>query len=526
MAEEFLWWRDGIIYQIYPRSFCDSNGDGFGDLPGITSKLDYLHDLGVDAIWLSPIYPSLDKDFGYDVSDYEGIDPRYGTMADFDELVQQAHSRHIHVVMDMVFNHTSDQHPWFLKSKSGKQNPYRNWYMWQPPKSGNRRPNNWQSVFGGDGWEWDESTQEYFFHMFVKEQPDLNWRNPAVRRAVLEVFRFWMDRGVDGFRLDVFNAYFKDKQFQDNPIKFGLRAFDRQQHIHDVDQPEMMPLLAELRELLDAYPDRYAVGETFLATPAGAAAYVGEKALHAAFNFHFSSSGWSAFEFLNSILIWEGALGKAGWPNYVLNNHDTVRTTTRYKMDDTDEQAKLTALFMLTLRGTPFLYYGEEIGMRDIQLKRSEILDPAGRKYWPLYKGRDGCRSPMQWSAELYAGFSTAQPWMKVHTNYSSRNVETQQDDQNTLFNFYRKVIRMRREIPALTRGDWTPMPRLHSRVLAYQRTYNSQTLTVLLNFSALPIPIQADIRGDVILSTHSRPMGDIIAPISLSPYEGIVIRN
>ncbi|PKN85411.1 MAG: glucohydrolase, partial [Chloroflexi bacterium HGW-Chloroflexi-7] len=316
---DFLWWRDGVIFQIYPRSFADSNGDGIGDLPGITGKLDYLAELGVDAIWLSPINPSPDKDFGYDVADYKGIDPKYGTMADFEELVKQAHERKIRVILDLVMNHTSDQHPWFVESRSSKDNPKRDWYLWRTsPKGKNEPPNNWQSIFGGKAWDYDEKTGEWYYHMFVKEQPDLNWRNPDVRAEMISVFRFWADRGVDGFRLDVFNEFFKDDQFRDNPAKFGIRPFDQQVHIYDADRPEMMGVVEEIRATLDAYPERYAVGETFLADPKTSAKYCGPSKLHAAFNFAFIHFGWKPDKFLKFVLEWEATLGET-WPNYVLN---------------------------------------------------------------------------------------------------------------------------------------------------------------------------------------------------------------
>jgi alpha-glucosidase len=523
MKEDFLWWRDGIINQIYARTFCDTNGDGIGDLPGITSKLDYLQDLGIDAIWLSPIHPSPDKDFGYDVSDYEAIDPKYGTLADFDHLVEEAHRRNIHVILDGVFNHTSDQHNWFQQSRSSKDSPYRNWYIWRPGKDGGK-PNNWQSIFGGDGWQFDETTGEYYFHMFVKEQPDLNWRNPAVPRAILEAIRFWLDRGVDGFRLDVFNAYFKHADLPDNPPKLGLRGFDRQHHIYDVSQPEMMPFLADLRTLLDAYPQRYSVGETFLATPQNAARYMGDQALHAAFNFEFTQRAWSSAGFLRAIKNWEAEMVEGKWPNYVLNNHDTPRSVSRYHMDEDDQQAKLAAFMLLTLRGTPFLYYGEEIGMRDLRIRRSEIMDPIGKKFWPVHVGRDGCRSPMQWDETAFAGFSSAIPWLRVHENFPNRNAKQQQNDPNSLLSFYKKMIAFRKTSPALTRGDWNPLAHIPEKILAYSRSAPEQDLNLALNFSHRPLecPLPGG-KKSVLLSTHNRTT-DVDSPILLEPFEGVIL--
>lgn len=496
-TDDFLWWRDGVIYQIYPRSFADSNGDGIGDLPGITSRLDYLADLGIDAIWLSPFYPSPQADFGYDVSDYKNVDPLFGTLADFNTLVAEAHQRGIRVVVDLVLNHTSDQHPWFIESRSSRENPKRDWYLWRPPsasphflaKMGGVRgdggpPNNWQSIFGGGGWEWDEQTGEYYFHMFLKQQPDVNWRNPEVRRELVDVFRFWAERGVDGFRLDVFNAYFKDEQLRDNPRKFGLRGFDRIHHLYDIDQPEMVPLLNEIRALLDSYPERYAVGETFLASPEKAASYCGPDKLHAAFNFDFLFRKFSAADFADGVQKWTQATAETAWPNYVLSNHDQPRSATRYTKNEDDARAKVALGMLLTLRGTPFLYYGEEIGMRDISLKRDEIQDPPGKYYWPFYKGRDGCRSPMQWDDSPFAGFSTAKPWLPVHPNYTSRNAAVQQDDPQSLFNFVKKLLALRKEYPALQRGDFRLFFRADTGVLAYERALDDQRVLVYINFT------------------------------------------
>jgi alpha-glucosidase len=495
MAENFLWWRDGIIYQIYPRSFADSNGDGLGDLPGITARLDYLADLGIDALWLSPFYPTPDADFGYDISNYTDVDPRFGTLADFDELVAQAHQRGLRVVLDLVLNHTSDQHPWFLESRSSRDNPKRDWYVWRDPLPGGGAPNNWQASFGGGAWEFDPVTGQAYLHSFLKEQPDVNWRNPEVRQAQMEVFRFWLERGADGFRLDVFNAYFKDAQFRDNPPKFGLRGFDRQQHLHDMDQPEMVPFLQELRALLDSYPERYAVGETYLATPEKITRYAGDDRLHAAFSFDFTSQDlsypWNAHYVFEKITHREKIFEAAGlWPTTVMSNHDLPRTASRYASGEKDHQAVLAMTLLLTLRGTPFLYYGEEIGMRDISLKRSEILDPPGKKYWPIYKGRDGCRSPMQWNDTPQAGFSSAKPWLPVHPNFKQRNVAAQQEDPNSLWNITRRLIALRRAFPALRQGTFRVFFRADTGVLAFERRLDDERILVYLNFTRSTRPV------------------------------------
>lgn len=544
---EFLWWRDGIIYQIYPRSFADSNNDGLGDLPGITDKLDYLADLGVDALWLSPIYPSPDKDFGYDVSDYVDIDPRFGSLADFDLLLSEAHRRGIRIVLDLVLNHSSDQHAWFQESRSSHDNPKADWYIWRPRASSSHRqrswgqnrrriPSNWISVFGGRAWTYVPGRDQHYYHMFLPGQPDLNWRNPEVRSAMLEVVRFWLERGVDGFRLDVFNVYFKDEQLRDNPSKPGLRAFDRQRHIYDCDQPEMVPLLEELRDLLDEYHERYAVGETFFPTVEKMIRYCGVDKLHAAFNFDFMWSRFNPAKLIKPILDWEKLYsGHALWPNYVLGNHDTPRMATRHARTESDARLKVLMALLLTLRGTPFLYYGEEIGMRDISLRRAEIMDPPGKRYWPLYKGRDGCRSPMQWDDTIHAGFSSTQPWLPVHPNYQVRNAKSQLNEPDSMYNFTRELIALRRAKPALQRGDFNLLNSQPKDTLAYLRRIPGQTILVALNFEDRPVNIREIPPGkwNLLYSTHSSPerKSEVIltntAPTRrLSPYEVLLLES
>jgi alpha-glucosidase len=486
MTEDFLWWRDGIIYQIYPRSFADSNDDGIGDLQGIIGKLDYLESLGIDAIWLSPIFPSPDVDFGYDVSNYRDIDPKFGTMTDFEQLVEEATHRGIHIILDLVLNHTSDQHPWFLESKKSKDNPYHNWYMWENPKPNGDPPNNWQAIFGGSAWEYDSDLDQYYYHMFYKEQPDLNWRNPNVRQEMLDIFPFWLNKGVDGFRLDVFNAYFKDAQLRDNPPKFGVRAFDRQEHIYDNSQPEMMPLLMEIRNILDQHEESYVVGETFLANTEQTAKFCGDDKLHAAFNFDFAENRWHPKRFLISAQKWYRVLPEDGWPNNFLSNHDMTRAASRYCFGEDDRRAKVAAAMLLTVKGTSFLYYGEEIGMRDIPIrKKSEIKDPIGKTFWPLYKGRDGCRAPMQWTDEIYAGFSKAEPWLPINNDFLERNVQNMAKDPDSILNFTKKIIAVRKNEPALQRGDFFPVTSDPKHILAYIRKYQDDQILVILNFSS-----------------------------------------
>jgi alpha-glucosidase len=521
---DFLWWRDGVIYQIYPRSFADSNGDGFGDLPGITAKLDYLAFLRIDGIWLSPIYPSPDKDYGYDVADHTSIDPRYGTLADFDTLLAEAHKRGIRIILDLVLNHTSDQHPWFRESRSSCDNPRRDWYLWKD------KPGNWASVFGGSGWTYDQNTGQYYFHMFLKEQPDLNWQNPAVRHAQLDVIRFWLKRGVDGFRLDVFNAYFKHPGLADNPSRFGLRRFDRQIHVNDMDRPEMMPLLGELRSLLDSYPERYSVGEPFMPTPEITASYTGTHKLHSAFHFfHYITElipKWNPAYFQQQITDLEKKAADRYRPSLAMSNHDIPRSASRYCHGEEDHNARIAMTLLMTLRGTPYLYYGEEIGMRNISLRRNEIIDPLGKYYWPIYWGRDGCRSPMQWDASPGAGFSTGKPWLKVHPNYSQRNVAAQDANPDSLFNFTRRLITLRKEYRALREGEFVPLENTPRSVLAYLRRTPEQTVLVAMNFSGQDIPVEIPAQEwALLLSTHKRVLR-IENKVDLAPHEVCLLKS
>ncbi len=510
--KDFLWWHDGVIYQIYPRSFMDTNGDGIGDLEGIIDKLDYLQDLGVDALWLSPVYPSPDVDFGYDVTDYCAIDPKFGSMRDFDRFLSQAHKLNIHIIMDLVLNHTSDQHPWFQESRSSHDNKYRDYYIWKDPKPNGTPPNNWLSIFGGSGWEFDQQTGQYYFHHFFREQPDLNWRNPEVRKDMLDVLRFWLEKGVDGFRLDVFSAYFKDAEFRDDPKKLlGLRKYDRLIHEYDADRPEMIPLLKEIRELLEGYPERYAVGETFMATFEKAALYCGDDLLHAAFSFDdFINGPWKASRFRKAIKTWEKTLEGKCWPNYVLNNHDVKRSTTRYSDNENDERSKVAATMLLTLRGTPFMYYGEEIGMREGKFTKSEILDPVGIYYWPFYKGRDGCRTPMQWNSLENAGFSFATPWLPTNSDYKKRNVEEQRREKASLFNFYKQLLKLRKDHAALMRGDLEMATVVPRNTLAYFRCLPEEQAMIALNFGQEQKRVDLVKNGaancELALSSKSKP--------------------
>jgi alpha-glucosidase len=490
------WWKDAVIYQIYPRSFYDSNGDGVGDLEGIIQKLDYLNDgtsnsLGIDAIWLSPIYPSPMYDFGYDISDYNNIDSVFGDLKIFQRLLKEAHKRKIKIIMDLVVNHTSHLHPWFLESRSSKKNPKRDWYIWKDPVDG-KEPNNFLGAFGGKAWTWDEKTQAYYYHSFLTEQPDLNWRNPEVKKAIFDMIQYWLDMGVDGFRLDVVNLFFKDDQWRDNPSRFfkGMRPFDRQVHIYDRDRPEMHELLRELRRLIDAKGDRMTVGEVMMDPPGKVsipASYYGNNdELHMAFNFAFLYSFWGAKNFKKVIDDWESALGPENWPNYTLSNHDFRRHITRYHSRKLDmERAKLTALMLLTLRGTPFLYYGEEIGMESERVPKKDLQDPVGISYWPFHPGRDSERKPMCWDETTNGGFSSGKPWLPIYSEYPTRNVKSMQQDPMSLWNFYRDTISLRKQSKALKSGSIETGIDSSEDIFYYTRRSGKEVFHIVLNFSS-----------------------------------------
>lgn len=488
-----------MIYQIYPRSFQDTNGDGIGDLRGLIQRLDYLNDgtsgsLGVDAIWLSPFFVSPMADFGYDISDYRAIDPDFGTMTDFDELLKEAHQRGIRIILDLVLNHTSDQHPWFIESSTPGSDKA-DWYLWY---EGTDRPNNWLSCFGGKGWTWHPKRQAWYFHSFLAQQPDLNWRNPNVKAAMKSLMEFWLDKGVDGFRLDVVNLYLKDEQLRSNPRnRFRIaRPYDQQRHIHDRDQPELHALYKDMRQWVDQYPDRMMVGEIMIADTENArlpASYYGmNDELHLAFNFELLRAPFNARAFRNVIRKWVSLLGEKNWPNYTLSNHDFPRHISRHtrfyhSKEEAQRRARLTACTLLTLRGTPFLYYGEEIGMPEQPLPRHQLQDPAGKHYWPLYAGRDGCRRPMMWQSPENP-FSTGAPWLP-DTPLPGHCVDDQTTNPDSLLTWYRTLIWLRKRHSALHKGSLKIL-KSPSQVLAYERNSsdsNSNRLMVVLNFSRRP---------------------------------------
>lgn len=537
METDRLWWKHGVLYQIYPRSFFDSNGDGIGDIPGITQKLDYIAALGVDGIWLSPINTSPMYDFGYDISDYRAIDPVFGADGDFQRLIEEAHARGIRIIMDLVVNHTSHLHPWFIESRASKDNPKRDWYIWRDGING-EPPNNWMAAFGGRAWEWDSETGQYYLHSFLKEQPDVNWRNERLKKAIFGEIRYWLDRGVDGFRLDVVNQFVKDDRFRSNPFTIGPRPrpYDMQRHLYDRNRPELHGILREFRALLDRYHERMSVGEINAEPPGDpvlAASYLGsgDDELHLAFDFSLLFTKWSARRFFEVLKKWDGLIPAKGWPCYVLSNHDQPRAISRYASgNDTMKRAKVAAAMLLTLRGTPFIYYGEEIGMENGRLRRKEIVDPLGKKYWPFHPGRDPERTPMQWDSSPHAGFSAAAPWLPINPDYREINVERSLRDPGSLLNFYKELIKLRREKPALNRGGWRAAAGMTGDVLGYFRETERQSIFVALNFSRATQAIAAtgsDGIWKALFSTH-KPSGDCFSGLrmKLAPYEVVILER
>lgn len=523
------WWQHGIVYQIYPRSFQDSNGDGLGDIEGIRRKLDYLSWLGVDAIWISPIYCSPMADFGYDVSDYCGIEPIFGTLADFDRLLEDVHARGMKLILDFVPNHSSDQHPWFLESRSSRDNPRRDWYLWRDPASDGGPPNNWLANFGGSGWEYDEATGQYYYHAFLKEQPDLNWRNPEVRQAMFDVLRFWLDRGVDGFRVDVLWLLIKDEQFRDNPPNPGWQPhqanIDRLLQRYSADRPEIHEVLAEMRQVVDAYHDRLLIGEIYLPLERLVAYYGRDmKGAHLPFNFQLIFASWDAAAIARVVEEYEGALPAEGWPNWVLSNHDQKRIATRIG----PLQAPLAAMLLLTLRGTPTIYYGDELGIENVSVPPDRVQDPWEKNEPGLGFGRDPARTPMPWDDSAEAGFTSGTPWLPINPDWQTRNVAAMARDSRSILTLYRRLIEVRRARPALHRGSFRLVSSTGG-VLMFERCSESERLLIALNFTyqprAVALPIH-NARARLVLSTTDRSLGEVRDNLNLSPAEGVILET
>jgi alpha-glucosidase len=539
------WWETGTIYQIYPRSFQDSDGDGIGDLPGIAARLDYLVELGVDAIWISPPYPSPMADFGYDVADYCDIDPRFGTLADFDALLAAAHARGLRVLLDLVPNHSSDRHPWFTASRASRDDPKRDWYIWRDAAPGGGPPNNWISDFGGSAWEWDAATGQYYYHAFLKEQPDLNWRNPDLRAAMYDVMRFWFDRGVDGFRIDVLWHMVKAADFPDNPLNPAFHPDMGEMHavlqLHSTDQPEVHDIAAEMRAIADGYPgDRVLIGEIYLPIPK-LMTYYGSEArpeAHLPFNFQLIDAPWDAATLADAIADYEAALPPHGWPNWVLGNHDRPRIATRVGA----AQARVAAMLLLTLRGTPTLYYGDEIGLTDVAIPADRVQDPRELREPGLGLGRDPVRTPMAWDDSPNAGFTSGAPWLPLHADWRTRNVAAQADDPASMLTLYHRLLALRGAHRALAIGSFATIA-AEDDVLAYERRHEGERIIVALNLGATPqrLLLADDVHPLPLLTTlgHSRESGNPAAPVDpdsrirvneirsgiiLAPDEGVIL--
>ena len=513
------WWRKSVIYQIYPFSFMDSNGDGIGDLEGIIQKLDYLNDgtpesLGVDAIWISPIYPSPWKDYGYDISHHTDIHLSFGNLVIFDRLVKEAHSRGIKIILDFVPNHTSSQHPWFIESRSSRTSTKRGWYIWHDSGSDGGPPTLRQGSFGGSAWTKDKETGQYYYHNYLPEQPDLNWRNKEVCEAMFHVFRFWLDRGVDGFRFDAVAGMIERN------LHMGDRSHGIKMNVYAITSEELHNIFCNFRNLCDQYGERVMIGETWAESPGELARYYGKKVdeFHIPFNFFLIERPWNAQSVRDTVEEIEHAVPDGAWPNYVLGNHDLTRLATRYGRHN----ARLAAMLLLTLRGTPTLYYGDEIGMCDVDIAENQIRDPAPDR-------RDPERTPMQWDDALNAGFSSGEPWLPLGNDYKETNVAKQLHDPTSLLSLYRRLIWLRKQNSALCLGTYQTVDADNPNIFAYIRRSGKQKFLVVLNFSgekerAVFNSLKGS--GSIIISTRPDRSEQVLPEdFILSPYEGCVIK-
>ncbi len=539
-SEVHPWWQHAVFYEIYPRSFADSNSDGIGDLNGIASKLDYLKGLGVDAIWISPCYPSPQLDFGYDVSDYENIDPMYGTLKDFSHLAKEAKKHGILIIMDFVLNHSSSQHKWFLDSASSRTSAHRDWYIWRDGKAPGVPPNNWISDFGGSTWEFDAKTSQYYYHFFEVGQPDLNWRNPAVEKAMFDVTRFWYKHGVSGFRLDAVDLLFEDPDLHDNPVLPGKTDLGdpKMDNKYNDKLPENHIELKKLRQVADQH-NAVLIGETYTSNRDELKEYYGDHndEIQLPMDFMFCTvNKLSAAEFRAQIA---NAESTGGWPVYVISNHDMPRSYVRYGDGQHNDQiAKLMAGMYLTLRGTPIMYYGEELGMENNDpVRKEDVKDPLGITGWPKEKGRDGERTPMQWNDSPNAGFTRATPWLPVPASYKTHNVASELQDPNSVLQFYKRLLALRHQDRALLDGDYVALNQDNPNVLSYLRRYKNETVLVVLNMSGTAQQVSYDLseqgfpsaKATAMLSTMltasaSAPSGPM-GPIALDPFAVYIAR-
>ncbi|MER8372575.1 alpha-glucosidase family protein [Mesorhizobium sp. M1406] len=503
------WWRGAVIYQIYPRSYQDSNGDGIGDLKGIIGRLPYIAALGADAIWISPFFKSPMKDFGYDVTDYRDVDPMFGTLADFDALTAEAHRLGLKVMIDEVLSHTADNHPWFRESRSSRTNPKADWYVWADARPDGTPPNNWLSIFGGSAWQWDTSRQQYYLHNFLAEQPDLNFHNRQVQDALLDVTRFWLERGVDGFRLDTINFYFHSQGLEDNPplppeerndqTAPAVNPYNYQDHLYDKSRPENLGFLERFRALLDEYPATAAVGEvgdSQRGLDVVAAYTAGGKRVHMCYSFDFLAPEKISAAKVRSVLESFGKVASDGWSCWAFSNHDVMRPASRWAAGEADPTAylKVISALLMSLRGSVCIYQGEELGLGEADLRFEDLQDPYGIRFWPEFKGRDGCRTPMVWDGSASnGGFSSAKPWLPVPAKHLSQAVNVQQGDENSLLEHYRRFLTFRRAHPALAKGDITFIESEGDTVAFTRRSGNEQIVCV---FNLGAGPTEVDLGG------------------------------
>ena len=530
MTTHGKWWERGVVYQVYPRSFRDSNADGVGDLRGVNASLDYLHWLGIDAVWLSPMFRSPMADFGYDVADYEDVDPLFGSLADLDELIAELHRRDMRLLLDLVPNHTSNEHPWFTDSRTSRSAKHRDWYLWRDARDDGSPPNAWITAFGGSAWEWDARTGQFYFHSFLKEQPDLNWANPAVRAAMHDVMRFWLRRGVDGFRIDVVQLLAKRFELATLPAEVRIdmaaisdpglsaSAFWRQPWAAST---AIYPIIRGLRGVVDEFDDRVLVGEIWLPIRRLMRFYGRElSGLHLPFNFQLITTRWRAPAVHRVVAAYEGALPAGAWPNWVLGNHDRSRIASRVGT----AQARVAAVLLLTLRGTPTLYYGDELGMTDVAVPPDAQRDPQGLRGG---ESRDPERTPMRWDSSPLAGFSAAQPWLPIGPDVASVNVAAERDDPDSMLSLHRRLLELRRAEPALNIGEWHDLGNT-SATVAYLRSDGARRFLIAANLTGTPAPTPdgaAGLSGRVRISTVHRASGDRHAPADgLAANEALVV--
>ena len=534
----FPWWRGAIIYQIYPRSFQDSSSDGVGDLPGILERLDYVASLGVDGIWICPFFKSPMADYGYDIADYRAVDPLFGTLDDFDRLIRRAHELGLKVMIDQVLSHTSSEHAWFKESRESRDNPKADWYVWADAKPDGAAPNNWLSIFGGSAWQWEPRRSQYYLHNFLTTQPDLNFHHPQVRQETLDNVRFWLDRGVDGLRLDAINFCFHDKQLRDNPAKPAHLRFGRgfkpdnpyayQYHYYNNTQPENVEFLHDLRRLLDEYPEAAAMGEISAEDSLGAmAAYTGPQRLHMAYSFELLTEDYSTTHIRNTVAELEPRM-REGWPCWAISNHDVERVATRWSGDDAPEYAASTLTAMAcSLRGSVCVYQGEELGLTEARLPYHLLQDPYGIAFWPTFKGRDGCRTPMPWVDEENGGFTQVKPWLPVPETHRQRSVAAQERNPDSPLQRFRRFMHWRRGQPALMWGSIELLP-TDEPILAFERRLDESVIRAFFNIGGRPQEFTHPMpEGARVLNDHGLVSGTMSTDrVSLPPFGVLFVSN